>query len=71
MAIIEKNGENQIYRKTLNLVSKMMVCVLGKYKKMVQYIFYVLMATILRKIEQKQNKLKPGFHFKKKVELEG
>lgn len=60
-------GENQIYMKTL--VSEKMVYVLGKYKKMLPYIFYVLMVTISRKIEQKQNKLKPCFHFKKQLEL--
>lgn len=69
MAKTEKLRKNQIYMKTFNLVSKKMVYVLTKHKEMLPYTFYVLLVTIPRKIEQKQNKLKPCFHFKKQFEL--
>lgn len=64
-----KIGEKSNLHESLNLDSKKMVYVLRNYKKMLAYIFYVLIVTITRKTEQKWNKQKRCFSLKEQFEL--
>lgn len=64
-----KIGEKSNLHESLNLDSKKMVYVLRNYKKMLAYIFYVLIVTITRKTEQKWNKQKHCFNLKEQFEL--